>query len=324
MAGFSFSPLESVQAGRDPAADLERLLDATHPDLVRLPVYWELVAPEPDDMDFDSVDDMLGVIERHNARSGAQTRVVLTIGARNFLFPELHAPQWAGERSQPSLSVAQQGPAYRSYFETSIERYRSSPLLYAWQVENEPFDNVVNSFTGDDQIDAGQLAWEVAQVQRLDPEHRVVVTTYDAFQVAIDVVGAYAPALLPLVGGGSGHPSEALSAGDALGLDVYVDGPSVPYRDTTSIALRSQWKAQALSFWADRAHADGKQIWLAEMQAEPWGEDGAFSPGDLVTSARDYRQAPLDVVLLWGAGTWLTDPAWMAAADDAFEVFRSG
>src|SRR5690242_11103102 len=78
LAGFSFSPLTSMQAGRDPAVDLDRLLDATEPDLVRLPVYWELVQPAPRDLDFDSVDSLLDVVTRHNSTSSVQTRVVLT------------------------------------------------------------------------------------------------------------------------------------------------------------------------------------------------------------------------------------------------------
>lgn len=324
LAGFSFSPLASIQAGRDPATDLGRLLDATEPDLVRLPVYWELVEPSPDDLDFDSIDNLLQVVERHNATSNMQTRVVLTVGARNFMFPELHEPTWAGDRSQPALGASQMGLAYRSYFDASITRYRSSPLLYAWQVENEPFDTVLNASTGDDQISDDQVAWEVAEVHRLDPTHRVAVTSYDAFHVTLDMIQAFAPVLLPVVGGGSGHPSEALDAADIFGLDIYVDGPSVPYRDSTGIGLRTQWKAQALSFWADRAHSQGKEMWLAEMQAEPWNATGAFGPQDLVSAAIDYRQASLDVVLMWGVDTWLDDPQWMAAAVKAFAVFRSG
>src|SRR5438876_1234666 len=150
LAGFSFSPLTSVQAGRDPADDLNRLLEATQPDLVRLPIYWELVQPAPTQLDFSSVD----------------------------------------------------------------------PLL-------------------------------------------AVVTSYNALNVTLDLIQRYTPIFLGLVGGGSGHPSEALRMGDVFGLDLYVDGPSVPYRGHTSIPLRSQWKEQSLTFWADRAHSQGKDIWLA-------------------------------------------------------------
>src|SRR3989442_701513 len=92
LAGFSFSPLISQNADRDPAQDLKQLLEATAPDLVRLPVYWEAVGANRGQLDFSSVDALLDVVGEYNQRSGHQARVVLTIGARNFLFPELHEP----------------------------------------------------------------------------------------------------------------------------------------------------------------------------------------------------------------------------------------
>ncbi|HYS96950.1 MAG TPA: hypothetical protein VEM94_01020 [Candidatus Dormibacteraeota bacterium] len=323
LVGFSFSPLASEQAHSDPRADLARLLDATHPDVVRLPVYWELVQPTPEQLDFASVDEMLDVIAEHNQASPALVRVVLTIGARNFLFPELHQPAWAGPREQPNIDAVQSATAYRKYFDASITRYRSSPLLYAWQVENEPLDKVVNAYTGYDVISDGQLAWEVAEAHRLDPGRRVVITSFNALNSTLDIVQAYTPQLLFLVGGPSGHPNEALAAGDAFGLDIYLDGPYIPWRSFTTIALRSQWKQQSIAFWAGRAHAQGKEVWLTEMQAQPWGATETFTPADLLASAVDYRQEPLDVALLWGVETWLADPEWLVAGRQAIDILRA-
>lgn len=323
LAGFSFSPLTSEQEHRDPAQDLARLLDATDPDVVRLPVYWELVQPTPDDLDFSSVDELLEVVAVHNRTSPIQTRVVLTVGARNFLFPELHQPAWAGAREQPNIDAVQSGAAYRGYFEASITRYRSSPLLYAWQVENEPLDKVVNALTGYDVISDEQMAWEVGEVHRLDPGRKVVITSYNALNPTFDIIQTYTPYLLFLIGGGSGHSNEALATGDAFGLDIYLDGPYIPSRDFTTIALRSQWKQQSIDFWANRAHAQGKEMWLTEMQAQPWGDSNSFAPSDLLASAVDYRQEPLDVALLWGTERWLEDPAWLAAGKQAIGILRA-
>ena len=324
LTGFSFSPQTSLAADRDPVADLESLVDATEPDLVRLPIYWETVEPSPDQLDFSSIDALLDVIESHDLVSQTQTRVVLSIGARNFLTPELHEPAWAGPRQQPQLNQAQSGAPYRSYIDASVVRYRSSPLLYAWQVENEPFDYVTNAITGDDEITAAQLAWEVGEVHRLDPGHKAVTTTFDGWNVAVDAMQQYAQPALALAGGyPSGHPGAALAAADALGLDIYLNAPSTPLR-FTSVDLRAEWKAQAIDFWAHEAAARGKTVWLAEMQAAPWGTTlGGFNPPDLITSAVDYRREPLQVVLLWGADTWLHDPAWMEAATQAMAILRS-
>ncbi|HKV86824.1 MAG TPA: hypothetical protein VJT78_02375 [Candidatus Dormibacteraeota bacterium] len=324
LAGFSFSPLTSIWAHRDPVRDLTVLVDTTSPDLVRLPVYWESVQPAPDQLDFSSVDPLIAVISRHNQSSTIQTRVVLTVGARNFLYPELHEPAWAGPRKQPYLNDVQSGAAYRAYIDGTITRYRSSPLLYAWQVENEPLDYVGNSFTGDDQIKVAQLQWEIAEVHRLDPAHKAVTTTFDGWNVAVDMMQLYTPSLLYHLGGWpQGHPEDALDAGDALGLDLYLDGPSTPLRFTSS-DLRAEWKEQAIGFWAARAQAKGKELWLAEMQAQPWSvSPGHFGPSDLIASAQDYRDEQLQVVLMWGVDTWLTDPAWMAAATRALAILRT-
>ena len=322
LAGFSFSPLISEYGERDPAADLEVLLDATQPDLVRLPVYWSMVQPTPDRLDFTSVDRLLQVVAYHNLRATHQTRVVLTVGARNFLYPELHSPAWAGPREQPYLGRVMAGHAYRTYFETSITRYRDSPLLYAWQVENEPLDYVTNEITGDDRISTDQLAWEVRTVHRLDPAHKAAITTYDGLNTTIDMLQIWAPALLTPFGP-TGHPEAAMHAGDALGLDMYLDGPNIPYRHVTSISLRAQWKQQSIAFWADRAHGRDKDVWLAEMQAHPWSDSGTFTPDDMIASAVNYRQEELDVVLLWGVDTWLQDPAWLAAAGEAIDVLQA-
>ena len=323
LVGFSYSPGVVSSASSDPARELANLLAATEPDLVRLPVYWELVQPTPDSLDFSSVDELLEVIDAHNTFADRPTRVVLTLGARNFLYPELHQPAWADPRQQPHLNYVQAGSAYRTYFDESVLRYRSSPLLYAWQVENEPLDRVLNGLTGPDQITLTQLTWEVAEVRQLDPAHKVGLTTFAGWNVYIDLLQIYAPLVLAALGAyPSGHPEEALQLGDALGLDLYIDQPSTPYR-FTSPDLRSVWKQQAIGLWADRAKAGGKDLWLTEVQAQPWNGTSGFQPANLVASAVSYRQEPVQVVLLWGVETWLRDTAWMAAANHAMTILRT-
>jgi hypothetical protein len=324
LVGFSYSPLLSQAADRQSPRDLEILLDATSPDLVRLPVYWESVEPEPATLDFSSVDDLLAVVESYDLTAARPARVVLTVGARNFLYPELHEPAWAAPRSQPHLDDLQLQSAYRDYFVSTLLRYRSSPLLYAWQVENEPLDYVGNAQTGDDQIKAAQLAWEVAEVHAIDPQHEAVITTFDAWNVSVDLLQIYAPSLLSRLGGyPSGHPHQAMVAGDVLGLDMYIDGPSVPLRFTDT-DLRAAWKAQAVDFWAGQARVQGKDLWITEMQAQPWSGMSGYAPANLVSTAADYRQEAVQVVLLWGVETWLRDPAWMAAAQHAMDILRQG
>jgi len=324
LVGFSYSPIISTFLNRDPNADLFTLLTRTNPDLVRLPVYWDLTERSPGILDFTVTDELLGVVADHNRVSSRPTRVILTIGARNFLFPELHSPAWAGPRQQPELGLAQEGSDYRAYFDATLVRYRASPLLYAWQIENEPYDYVVNELTGGDQIAPEQMAWEISEAHRLDSSHRAVTTTFDGWNVMVDWLQTNLVAVLDgLRGYPSGHPAVALQSGDALGLDVYVDGPSTPFRFAT-VALRTSWKAEAIRYWSELAKSQGKQAWLTEMQAQPWASDpGDFTTDELLVTARIYRNTPLQVVLLWGVETWLAEPAWMDAAAQAMGILRT-
>ncbi len=307
----------------DPAADLSLLLSETEPDIVRLPVYWDATEPTPSGLNFSEIDQLLAVVERHDQVASRPTAVILTIGARNFLYPELHSPAWAGSRGQPALGLAQAGPAYRKYFDATLMRFRDSPLLYSWQVENEPFDYVGNVSTDYDVISASQLAWEIGEVHRLDPQHPAVITTFDGWNAAVDWLQVNASSVLATLGGyPSGHPEAALEAGDELGLDLYVDGPPAPLR-FAGVDLRTALKAGTVEYWAARAQAQHKQVWLMEVQAQPWGTSNSFTPADLLNSAIDYRQEPVQMVLLWGVETWLRSSVWMDAASRAINILRS-
>ena len=90
------------------------------------------------------------------------------------------------------------------------------------------------------------------------------------------------------------------------------------------MALRTSLKADAISYWAGLAKAQNKEVWLTEMQAQPWTDAaGTFTTQDLLDSAATYRREPLSVVLLWGAETWLIKPEWMNAAVSALAILRA-
>jgi hypothetical protein len=60
------------------------------------------------------------------------------------------------------------------------------------------------------------------------------------------------------------------------------------------------------------------------MQAAPWQKVDGFGIGDLLLSAREYREQGESTALLWGVEQWLTSPTWMAAGKDAVGILRGG
>ena len=329
MVGFSFSPQGLPQGMTDPSQALAQLLKATEPDVVRLPVYWSSVAPTPTTLDYTEVDRLIKVVEahnRHNKQKGARhTEVVLVVGARNLVFPEVHLPSWLSTGDEHKLQKLLRTPQYHRYLETTFERYASLPLLYAWQVENEPLDNAELNQLTNGALPASMIRAEVDLLQSIDPIHQVVVTTFNSSHVTLDLEGAsplgwlyeHLPGPKP-----AGHPLQALTMGDALGLDLYVVTISTPV-NVISAATRISWKEEALDYWQGQAQKHGKSLWITEMQATPWiGTDG-FTPADLVASAIAYRGHGVSVYLLWGVENWLTDPQWMAAGAGSIDLLRA-
>ena len=322
LVGFTFIPDRAVAAGFEPNAALAVLLHRLHPDLVRIPVYWDSVAPVSGSLDFAAVDRLLATIRQYNLRRH-HTQVVLVAGVRNLAWPEIHLPSWVDTSAGFDVGRITGSAAYLDYLEGSVRRYAISPLLYAWQVENEPLDST-NQILGEVAIDGGRVAGEVALLKAIDPVHQVIVTTYNSASVSLDLeaTGRFAWFFNLLPGPKpAGHPRPALNLADILGLDVYVDTPSTPLEEA-SVTERIGWKAASLTYWADEALLSGKQLWITEMQGSTWNGDPGFSQEDLLESAQQYSETGVGAVLLWGVEDWLSSPDWMRTGQAAFQTLR--
>jgi hypothetical protein len=324
LVGFSFSPY-SLTDGRDPAQALGELLDQLQPDIVRLPVYWESVAPDAQSLDFSPIDQLIRTVQDHNAKKGArQTQLVLVVGARNLVYPEVHLPPWLDTRDARSLEPLLQTSSYRHYLTSSFQRYAHLSILRAWQVENEPLDNVSTGAIKNAALPGSTLESEVDLLRSIDLVHDVVITTYNSSHPLLDVEGAspiawlyqHLPGAKPV-----GHPSQALTLGDTLGLDLYVVTEDTPLK-VISASTRIAWKEQALDFWQTQAEKTGHALWITEMQGSPWSGTTGFTPNDLVSSALAYRGHGVSAYLLWGVEAWLDSPTWMKTGLFAIKLLR--
>jgi hypothetical protein len=209
---------------------------------------------------------------------------------------------------------------YTDYISNVVNRYRNSPLISMWQLENEPLDDVNSWSEGPVALDEEDLSAERALIQNIDPGRQVLITTYDSASADQDREGLQELEQPSLVYPYVGHPDEVLRIGDALGLDIYVATDSTDLTNA-SAASRITWKTTALDLWKDRARQAGKQLWVTELQASPWPGVTGFTPSDVVRSALAYRDVGLSGVLMWGVETWLVDPAWMTAGKQAMQIF---
>jgi hypothetical protein len=327
LVGFSFSPWAvSWASGQTPPQALRTLLDRIHPDVVRLPVYWSEVEPSPGQFDFTAVDDLVATVSEYDQSAARRSRILLVVGARNIDYPELRLPGWLSEGAATHLASLYGSSTYREYLRTSFARFASLPLLYAWQIENEPLDNVTSDRSVSVAVSSRIVSAELGLLRSIDRQHPAVVTTFNSSHLTLDQKGASPLAwLYSLFSVGprpAGHPAAALQLGDVLGLDVYVVTPSTPLSQDDAIE-RIGWKAETIDYWAQKARASGRSLWLTEMQAGPWANAPGFTPTDLALSADLYRDRGASLVLLWGVEGWLHSNQWMRAGLHAVAILRS-
>jgi hypothetical protein len=316
QVGTSFSPQRAAYLGLDYKTAFKRL-EALHFRVIRLTTYWDQVDREG----YGQLDWMIS-----EARKSHQP-IALTVGMKalgwpEFFIPESVMPINGFRQGQDVASDSSFRDAALSFVTDTVLRYRDSPSLVAWQVENEPFNRAGPRRLW---IDAEFLRDEIARVRQLDGHHRpVIVNAFSHFNLVFDQASARQGFDFRQWLGFDADSAErdglsVLGRGDVLGLDVYT---AIGYQ-----FLGHDHMSHADGDWPDRlarvrdlAHKQAKQAWITEVQAEPWessdlnyADPKSTSPQAIRGIFENLKDAGFTTVLFWGSEYWL----WRADQGDA-------
>jgi len=299
ILGVSFIADYASYLGTDPHASLTAILDDLHVKHLRLVSYWSDIEPTKGQYDFSELDWEMQQAQAHGAK------VTLSIGLRQPRWPECHPPNWVNTAAPDSTWE----PELDAYMTAVINRYKHSPALESYQLENEFF----NTFGGCDNYDASRLNRELALVKKLDPNHPVIITRSDNY------AGFSLRKPLP----------------DIVGISVY-------RHVWTSNIIHGYFTYPFPSwYYAFLAGAQqlltGKPSVIHELQAEAWAPNGqtilqtnlaeqdkTLDAAKLKATAKFAQQTGIKQVDYWGAEYWyyrmtvLHDPSvW----DEAEQIF---
>ena len=151
--GASFNTLYARELNLDWKETYDAMLNELGVRHLRLAAHWTMVEERQDEYDFSELDYQVARAEEVGAT------VVMAVGRRLPRWPECHIPEWAA-----SLSEAERNEQLLSYIETVINRYKDSPAITVWQVENEPFLEVF-AFEHCGHLDTDLLDKEIALVR---------------------------------------------------------------------------------------------------------------------------------------------------------------
>ncbi|MEK7638915.1 MAG: beta-galactosidase [Patescibacteria group bacterium] len=276
--GMSFNTPYARELGLNWQSAYDAILDELGVRHLRLAAHWPMVEPVAGVYNFSELDYQISRAEE------VEAKVVLAVGRRLPRWPECHVPEWAQR-----LPLAEQNAALDKYIETVILRYKDSPAIELWQVENEPFLTVF-AYEQCGDLDVAELDKEIALVKKLDPSRQILVTD----------------------SGNLGTWSGAYKRGDVFGTSVYVHlwNPELGQLRTILPAwfYRVKDNVMALIYGEKRAV-------LIELSAEPWliepltevPLETQFSRmnlekfEDIISYA---KRTHFDTQYLWGAEWW--------------------
>ena len=278
--GVSFIPDYATYLGLDPQATMDALLNDLHVREFRLTSYWKDVEPTQGVYDFSQLDWQFAKAE------AAHAHVILTVGLRQPRWPECHPPDWL-DTTKPASTWQ---PQLERYMTAVINRYKHSPALESYQLENEYF---LVGFGDCTDMSRNRLVREYNLVKQLDPAHPIIVGRSNNG-----------------IGTPIGQPTP-----DEFSISVYqrVWDATVTHR-----YLQYPFPSWYYAFLAGvQKVTKGKDMVLGELQAEPWPPKGQ----DLLTSSLAEQsksfnakrlQATVDfgestgmrTINLWGAEYW--------------------
>ena len=283
------------------AATLERLLTGLGATRVRLSVEWDQVEPREGVYDFALLDAQLATAERAGAS------VLLSVGMKAQRHPEYYIPAWALAKPEGLSGARADGaevsrdPVLRAaalrVVAVVVAHAANSRVVEGWLAENEPYLGSPRAHRW--RLDRDYVREVVAAIHANDPRTRPVVINH-AEKLVFDQ-----------------RWRRALEDADILAGSIY------PFR-----IWNVPWGKHVQSIlelgpltpnYAERgrdARAIGKQYWLTEMQAEPWGDPDIrlntpehpardLTPGRFRKNLDYARRTGASRVYLWGAEWWL-------------------
>lgn len=275
--GMSFNTFYATELGLDWQVTYDAILNDLGVRHLRLAAHWPMIEPVRNTYNFVELDYQITRAEEKGAD------VILAVGRRLPRWPECHIPEWA-----EGLTWEEQKKEILEQIERVVTRYKESPAITYWQVENEPYLEVfARQHCGE--LDEAFLKEEIALVHSLD-DRPVLVTD----------------------SGNLGLWAGAYRNGDVFGTSIYLYlwNPEVGQFRTILPPAWYRIKSNVMELLYGK-----KEIMLIELSAEPWLiepiEEVSLTTqfermdlekfNDVLGYAHDSR---LEKQYLWGAEWW--------------------
>jgi hypothetical protein len=288
--GVNFSQKHSQNFGLDWKENYLALINDLKVKNIKLITHWDLIEPNKDDYRFEDLDWQIKTAEEKGVK------LLLVIGMKTGRWPECHIPGWA-----VGLNKEEQQKEILEIVKKIVLRYKDSPAIEYWQVENEPFFPFGNCPWVDEKF----LRKEIGLVRSLDEKNR------------------------PIVISDSGEGSfwiQAARFGDIVGTTMY---KRVWFRQ---LGFYIHYPFPPVFYWRKAQIIKklfGKKVICIEFQAEPWGpkllydlppkeQEKTMDLEKFKKNIEFAKKTGLDTFYLWGGEWWY----WMKVRQNNSRIWE--
>ncbi len=267
--GTSFIPSYARYFGLQPEETMQAMISDLGIRHFRLVSYWEDIEKTPGQYDFKELDWQFRKAEASNST------VSLSIGLRQPRWPECHQPEWTKTQTKDVWY-----PQLKEVMRKTIDRYKTSPALESYQLENEFFLKVFGECTD---FDRDRLIDEFNYVKALDPNHTVIIArSNNAWGIPI------------------GQPQA-----DKFGVSVY---KRVWDKAVTKRYFEYPFPAWFYAFLAGSGKiVTGKDLIIHELQTEPWGPNKGITEISIEEQNKSLNAERLADRIAYGKATGMRE-----------------
>ncbi len=231
--GMSFNTPYARELGLDWRQTYDAILDDLGVRHLRLAAHWPMVEPRPNIYNFEELDYQIKRAEEVGAE------IIFAVGRRLPRWPECHIPEWTKNMSKEEMQKSQ-----LDYMRMVIERYKHSPAIVVWQIENEPYLELF-AFEHCGKLDEDFFDKELALVRELDETRKILVTD----------------------SGNLGSWQKPYEKGDMFGTSVYVHFWNQELGQFRTVLPPWFYRVKD-NFW--KTFYGQKESILVELSLEPW------------------------------------------------------
>lgn len=272
--GVTFSQRYAQDIGLDWKQVYIAMLDDLQVKKIRIPVYWDLVEATPGNFDYSDIDWQLQEAQKRNAE------IILAVGQKVPRWPECFIPQWANG------SDAVRKEALVKFVQQTVMRYKNTPAVERWQIENEPFLD----FGICPPAEPALLDREIAAARAIDTTRPIVVT--DSGELSLWL--------------------QAAKRADVFGTTMYREVYTAKYGHWRYPIGPNFFKLKRLFI---ELFANQKNAIVVELQGEPWvkgwtvhaplAEQLASMNGVILSDNIEFaKKTGVEEVYVWGIEWW--------------------